>query len=222
MQELSAFDLIGPVMIGPSSSHTAGAVRIGLMCREVADSGFNRARILLHGSFARTFKGHGTDRAIMAGLLGMSPSDERIKDSFQLARQHNIGFEFIATNLGNFHSNTARVILEGPGITRTDVLASSIGGGNIVIKEINGYQVDLAGDYHTLITWHDDKPGVIARITNILDEFHLNIAFMKVFRKGRGSQATAIIQLDEIVDELIPQIEKVSQLIRVKLIRPVL
>lgn len=221
MKNLSAFDIIGPVMIGPSSSHTAGAVRIGKICREIAGFDFTEAKIYLHGSFARTYRGHGTDRAIIAGLLGLQTDDSRIKESFRLAREQGLKYQFIETDLGSCHPNTARIVLKAPDGGETEVVASSIGGGKIVVKEINGFAVDLAGDYHTLLTWHHDRPGVIARITGILDRYSLNIAFMKVFRRRRGSLATAVIQLDEVVDGLMDDIEKIPHVTRAKLIRPV-
>ena len=191
------FDIVGPVMIGPSSSHTAGAVRLGLMARKILGEEAVRAEINLHGSFARTYRGHGTDKALIAGILGFAPEDERIREALQIARGHGLEFSFQAVNLEEAHPNTAVIYLVGRSGRTARVRGASVGGGNILISNIDGYQVELTGQYPALITIHHDCPGVITRVTQILAHAAVNIAFMRVSRQNRGETAMMIMELDE-------------------------
>jgi L-serine dehydratase len=197
------FDIIGPIMIGPSSSHTAGAVRIGLMARKILGEEPVEAEIFFHGSFAQTYRGHGTDKAIIAGILGFAADDERIKKSLDIAFAKGLKYEFSTIELSEAHPNTAVVYLTGASGRRVKIIGSSVGGGNIMITNIDGYEVELAGKYHTLIIIHKDKPGAITRVTSILAEYGINVAFMKVARKMRGQEALMIIEAD---DELSAEI----------------
>ncbi len=191
------FDIVGPVMIGPSSSHTAGAVRLGLMARKILGEEAVRAEINLHGSFARTYRGHGTDKALIAGILGFVPEDERIREALQIAGDHGLEFSFQTVNLEEAHPNTAVIYLVGRSGRTARVRGASVGGGNIMISNIDGYQVELTGQYPALITIHHDCPGVITRVTQILAHAAVNIAFMRVSRQNRGETAMMIMELDE-------------------------
>ena len=150
----SAFDIIGPIMIGPSSSHTAGAVRLGLMAKEILVEPVKSVEIKLHGSFAQTYKGHGTDRALIAGIMGFKPDDERIRDALQIATENNIKYSFEKVNLDDAHPNTAIIKLTGISGHVVSVQGASIGGGNIVISYINDFEVNLSGKYPSLIVVH--------------------------------------------------------------------
>ncbi|MBM7624873.1 L-serine ammonia-lyase, iron-sulfur-dependent subunit beta [Sporohalobacter salinus] len=222
MSNLSAFDTLGPVMVGPSSSHTAGAVRIGNLAREIVGQDFKKIKIYLHGSFKETYQGHGTDKALIGGLLGLSTESSQIKKSFQLAKQQKIDFEFIPTDLGEAHPNTVKLEIKDIDGDTNVITASSIGGGNIVVTEIDGVEVDLTGDYPTLITLHKDKPGVIAQISTVLNEYKLNIAEMKVVRQDKGALATAVIGLDQQLDtSILNKIRKKSEIKKVKRVNPI-
>lgn len=202
------FDIIGPVMIGPSSSHTAGAVRIGKMARIILGEEPVQAIIDLHGSFAMTYRGHGTDKAIIAGLLGFETDDERIKDSLSIAEKEGLYFRIAPVDLCDAHPNTAVIYLTGKSGRSVRVTGASTGGGNILINSIDGYDVELRGSYHTLITIHNDKPGVIAMVTNILAKSEINVAFMRVSRQEKGAQALMIIEVDQPINgETIAEIQ---------------
>jgi L-serine dehydratase len=193
------FDIIGPIMVGPSSSHTAGAVRLGLAGRAIVGGQPSRAALTLHGSFAQTYRGHGTDVALVAGILGMRPDDERIPDSFRVAREQGMEFSFAGADLGDVHPNSVLMDLTGPNGSQTTVGGSSVGGGNIVITRIDRFNVDFTGTSHALIASYRDQPGVIAKITSLLATEDINIAAMRVSREGRHGRALAIIELDQPV-----------------------
>ena len=196
MARYSVFDIIGPVMIGPSSSHTAGAVRLARAAGRLAGGEIQKVTFILHGSFAKTCKGHGTDKALLAGIMGLSPEDERIRIAYDLARQKGIVYEFCEEDMGNVHPNTVKFIMENAKGEVTEVTGSSIGGGNILITEINGLPLEFSGEYPTLIIRHTDVPGVIAGVTQEIAQLRVNIAFMKVFRRKKGSEAFMIIEMD--------------------------
>jgi L-serine dehydratase len=195
------FDIIGPVMIGPSSSHTAGAVRLGRMAGIILGERPVTAVIELHGSFAQTYRGHGTDKALAAGLLGYRPDDIRIRDSLQAARKEDLSISFTPVDLGDVHPNTAVIHLTGASGKKIRIVGASVGGGNIVITKIDDFVVELTGEYYTLISIHQDKPGVVALISSILAANDVNIAFMRVSRRQRGSQALAIIEADQPISD---------------------
>lgn len=223
MSNLSAFDIIGPIMIGPSSSHTAGAVRIGNLAREIVDNKLKDVKIYFHGSFKETYKGHGTDKAIIGGLLGLKTDNSKIKNSFKLAEEEGFSFEFLSVDLDDVHPNTMKLEMTDQNDVLTTIIASSIGGGNIIVTELNGTEVKLKGEYYTLITFHNDQPGLIAKISEVLQIYNLNIAEMEVLRKEKGRQATAIINLDQKVEkkvlELLKDIPGVNNL---KLVKPLI
>lgn len=215
------FDIVGPIMIGPSSSHTAGAARMGRMARIILGEQPAEAVIELHGSFAQTYRGHGTDKALAAGLMDYSADDPRIKDALTIAAQSGLKLVFRTANLGSVHPNTALFHLTGVSGRQVDVAGASVGGGNIRMTRIDGYDVDLTGEYYTLISVHRDTPGVIALITSILADENVNIAFMKVSRKERGLQALALIEADHAISErALAAVQKVPAVDRAFLIPP--
>lgn len=198
------FDIVGPIMIGPSSSHTAGAVRLGLMARKILGEKVLKAGIQLHGSFAQTYRGHGTDKALIAGILGFAPDDERIVSALNIAKNQGVAYSFQTIKLEDAHPNTAIIHLTGETGRVAKVCGASVGGGNIMITNINGYSVELTGEYPALITIHHDKPGVITQVTQIVARYAMNIAFMRVSRQNRGESAMMIMELDdEPADEVI-------------------
>jgi len=195
---VSLLDIIGPVMVGPSSSHTAGACRIGLFARRLVAGEPDHALIELHGSFARTGAGHGTDRALAGGLLGLVPEDERLRDSLVLARQQGLELEFDTVKLrGDVHPNTARVTVRRDGLER-QITASSLGAGRIQVTAIDGYPVEVAGDLPTLVFVAADEPGVVAAASGILARDGENIATMRASRRRRGGDAIHIYELDNV------------------------
>ena len=208
MKDFSIFDIVGPNMIVPSSSHTAGALRIAHLARGMIHGRGVRAQFTLYGSFARTYRGHGTDRALIAGVLGFGTEDSRIRDSFRWAQEMGLQYSFeVNTTDTDCHPNTARLLLTSDTGETADVTGVSVGGGSAVITRINGVDIDLTGDYHTILARHKDTPGVVAAITGILGRNHINIAFMRLYREGRGSLAYTIIEADEeIPAEAVEQI----------------
>lgn len=201
-KEMSVFDIIGPNMIGPSSSHTAGALRIARLARNMVKKQIKQVKFILYGSFAQTYRGHGTDRALVAGMLGFDTEDYRIKESFAHAREAGLYYVF-ETNSSkpDTHPNTVDIIITDEDNEETTVTGISVGGGRAVIKKINGVDIDLSGDYHTLVIRHKDLPGVVAGVTNILSQFEINIAFMKLYRENKGTIAYSIIETDQPIEE---------------------
>ncbi|MEN6459739.1 MAG: L-serine ammonia-lyase, iron-sulfur-dependent subunit beta [Syntrophomonas sp.] len=201
--EVGLFDVLGPVMIGPSSSHTAGAVKLGKIARKISGENFSQVDFYLHGSFAETYRGHGTDKALLGGVLGMAPDDERIRDSFAIADKMGISYSFHTADLGNVHPNTVRIVLQGNQAETCELIGSSIGGGKVMVNSVNGMHVEFNGQYPTIITKHLDRPGVVAHVSSILSKYEVNIAFLKVFRQLRGSEACMVIENDQRVEEHI-------------------
>ena len=213
---MNLFDIVGPVMVGPSSSHTAGAVKIGLISRRLLGEDIKQATIFLHGSFLKTGKGHGTDRAIVAGLLGMECDDIRIPDSFKLAEDGGLEFTFQGADLGDVHPNTAKLELLGVTCKRIEVAASSLGGGRIQVCELDGAKVRFSGEYDTLIVRNIDKPGLVNEVTGMLGQQGVNIATMQLYRENRGGTAIMIIECDDRVScDTIDFLEKQDGIISV-------
>jgi L-serine dehydratase len=197
---VSLLDIIGPVMVGPSSSHTAGACRIGLLARCLAGGTPERGVLQLHGSFARTGEGHGTDKALVGGLLGFKPDDERLRTALQIAEKEGLDYRFEKTTIADAaHPNTVRITVERGDVTST-LLGSSLGAGRILIQEIDGYPVEVTGNLDTLVLVAEDRKGSIARITSILAEHDVNIATLRLTRKERGGDAFMVIECDEHPD----------------------
>ena len=194
---MNIFDILGPVMVGPSSSHTAGAVRIGLIARRLLGGQPATAKITLSGSFAATGTGHGTDRALVAGLLGMKPDDIRIPDSFALAVEQGLAFTFDKIELKEAHPKTAILQLSTAGGRELEVQASSLGGGRIMVNKLDGINVNFNGDSPTLIVHNLDQPGHVAEVTSMLSHKSVNIATMQLYRNHRGGYAVMVIETDQ-------------------------
>lgn len=209
MKELSVFEIIGPNMIGPSSSHTAGALKIARVANKLAPDPILKVTFVLYGSFAKTYRGHGTDKALVAGLLGMNQEDERIKDAFHYAKEAGLDYIFEISQSSHYkHPNTVEIIMTDAEHNNLSITGSSIGGGSISIDEVNGMEVFFNGEYHTLFITHQDQPGLAAHITQCLNEYHINIAYMRVYREHKGKLAYTIIEADEpICREVIATIE---------------
>ena len=197
---MTVFDIIGPVMVGPSSSHTAGAARIGHMARVLLGEEPEEAVITLYGSFAKTYRGHGTDRAIIGGLLGMPADDPRLRNSMQIAAEQGLAFRFVISEEKAGHPNAALLDLKGRNGSRISILGFSVGGGNIEIRRLNGMDVEFTGQYNTLIVLHRDIPGAIAAVTNIFGNRGINIAFMKVYRSQLRGESVMIIETEDKID----------------------
>jgi len=205
MSEVSVFDVIGPIMVGPSSSHTAGAVRLGLMARALLGAPPRRAMIGLHGSFAQTGKGHGTDRAFIGGLLGFAPDDDRIRASFEAAEAEGLDFTLQEVDLGGeAHPNSATFELWGEE-GHVHCTGASVGGGMIRMTEVEGYKVDFSGQYHTLVVVAEDRPGTINAVTSWFLRYDLNIAVFKVNRRERGGEAIMIAESDDVLPAFLPE-----------------
>ena len=189
---INIFDMMGPVMVGPSSSHTAGAARIGNMGRTLLGEEVARADIGLYGSFAETGFGHGTDRALLAGLLGMKPDDLRIPNAYEEANRAGMAYSFRTVELRDAHPNTALLELTGKSGKKLTLQAASIGGGAIVVNKIDGIDVNFTGDFNTLIVRNQDESGSVAAITSILSQVHINVANMSVNRHRRGGDALMV------------------------------
>lgn len=203
----SIFQIIGPVMVGPSSSHTAGAARLGNIARRICGKEPIRVDFYLHGSFAKTWKGHGTGKALLGGIMSMDPADERIADSFHLATKAGLQYSFHTTDLGEVHPNSVKIVMQRADGRILEMLGSSVGGGKVIVSSINGMDIEFSGDYPTIITFHKDQPGAVAQVSEILSRHSINIAFLKVFRSSRGSDASMVIECDQEAEpDLLKQI----------------
>ena len=204
MSFISVFDVMGPNMIGPSSSHTAGAARIALLARKLLTGSLKKVEFTLYGSFAKTYHGHGTDRALLGGIMGFATDDVRIRDSFQIATDNGIEYSFIPNNVEtDVHPNTVDILMVNEKGQEMTIRGESLGGGKARLCRINGVEVDFTGEYSTLIVIQQDKPGVIAHITNCLSEMNVNIAYMKLYREEKGCTAYSIVESDGIVPQTV-------------------
>lgn len=209
MDFISAFDVLGPNMIGPSSSHTAGAAVIGHLAYTMLGEPVKEAKITFYGSFARTYNGHGTARAILGGLMGFATDDVRIRDSFEIAGKNGVKFEFIPDEeKKDIYPNTADIHMVGESGKTMDVRGESIGGGKVKIVRINTVDLEFTGEYSTLIVTQQDVPGVVAHITQTLSAKGVNIAFMRLYREARGDKAFTIVESDENLPESVIEVLK--------------
>ena len=203
---MNIFDIIGPVMIGPSSSHTAGAVRLGRVANKLLQSEPKDIKIELSGSFAKTYKGHGTDRALLGGIMGFSTDDTRIRESFRIADERGLEFQFIVNDTEtDIYPNTVDIRMENEAGQVMTVRGESLGGGKVRIVRINQVKVDFSGEYSAVIVVHQDKPGVAAHITKVLSDCSVNIAFMRIFREAKGHTAYTIVESDNRLPENITE-----------------
>lgn len=213
---MNIFDIVGPVMVGPSSSHTAGAVRIGYVTRVMLAEEPVRADIQLHGSFAATGRGHGTDTALIAGLLGMKPSDMNVPNSFSAAEERGLQYCFGRISLKDAHPNTAVISAVGKDGRHIKIQASSIGGGRIMVNRIDDIDVNFTGESNTLIVQNRDMPGNVSRVASLLAFHHINIAAMQLYRHQKGGFAVMILETDQDVPrELLDTIGKLDGIIKV-------
>ncbi|MHB8129075.1 MAG: L-serine ammonia-lyase, iron-sulfur-dependent subunit beta [Mobilitalea sp.] len=213
---MSVFDIMGPVMVGPSSSHTAGAVKIGFVARQLLRDEIIYADIYLHGSFLATGKGHGTDKALIAGLLGMKTDDERIPLSFSIADETGMEYHFSGIELRNAHPNSVLMKLRGVHGKEIEIVASSLGGATIKIDKIDGLEANICACYPTLIVHNVDQPGLVSQVTSILGFKAVNIATMHIYRDKRGGSAVMIIECDqEVSPEAIDGLRILEGIIKV-------
>lgn len=221
-QGLSVFEIIGPPMVGPSSSHTAGACRIGWAARTLLGEAPDLVTCHLHGSFAATGAGHGTPEALTAGLLGMAPDDERLKDAPALAAQAGVEVRFAELDLGpQAHPNSVR--LEMAGRSRgLSLIAASVGGGSIVVSEIDGLPSELRGTLETLLLWHKDTPGFLARVTAVLACLEINVASIRTGRTDRGQNALTAVEIDGTLPPEVPALLNCTPAVARLVVMPVL
>lgn len=192
-------------MIGPSSSHTAGAARLGKLARNIFGEEFNKAYITLYNSFSKTGKGHGTDKAIVAGILGMEPDDENIKNAFELVKKSGIEVNFNYQDSNReVHPNTAMIKLYEKEKSMS-ITGCSLGGGRVMIQDIDGFKTEFTGEFNTIISIQRDKPGIVAYVASYLAQKNINIAQMKLSRKSKGDMALMIIETDELPPKTVKE-----------------
>ena len=197
MSFISVFDVLGPNMVGPSSSHTAGAVAMANVAHKLLAPPLKKVDFTLYGSFAKTYQGHGTDRALLGGIMGFSTDDLRIRDSFSIAQERGLTFSFTPNETEtDIHPNTVDIRMENAAGQVMTVRGESLGGGKMHIVRINGVRVDFSGEYASVVVIQQDKPGVVAHLTKVLSDRNVNIAFMRLFREGKGDTAYSIIESD--------------------------
>ena len=223
MSFISVFDVMGPNMIGPSSSHTAGAARIGFLAQKMINGPLKKVEFTLYGSFSRTYKGHGTDRALLGGIMGFSTDDMRIRNSFEIAEKKGLEFTFTPNELEtDIHPNTVDIHMVNESGQEMTVRGESLGGGKVRIVRINSVQVDFTGEYSAVIVTHQDKPGVVAYITKCLSDRNVNIAFMRLFRESKGEIAYTIVESDgrlpEDIGVTIRQHENIHEVLIVQML----
>lgn len=216
-------DIIGPVMIGPSSSHTAGAARLSRLALACwGDDPLESVEIFLRGSFAYTSYGHGTDRALVAGLLDMAPDDIRLRDALSIAKERGFNYRFDTENIDGAHPNSARFVFTGKDGRTLEIIGASIGGGAVELQQIDDFQVSVSGELPSLITFHRDTQGVVAAVTKLFADMKINIATLSLHRKSKGGKASLVIELDlptspdesvrEAVEKAHPSMERVLAL----------
>ena len=202
MSYISVFDVLGPNMIGPSSSHTAGAAVIAFLAHKMIVPPLKKVDFILYGSFAKTYHGHGTDRALLGGMMGFGTDDVRIRDSFQIAAERGLAYRFTpCADVTDVHPNTVDIRMENAAGQVMTIRGESLGGGKVRITRINGVSVDFTGAYSTIIVGQQDKPGVVAHITKVLSDLGVNIAFMRLFREEKGHTAYTIVEFDGRIPE---------------------
>jgi L-serine dehydratase len=217
MSNVSIFEIMGPVMIGPSSSHTAGAAKLGKVAKSIGGSSYDAVEFYLHGSFAKTYKGHGTDKALAAGILGMNADDGSLKDSLEIARSMGISVTFTEVDLGDVHPNTVKIVMKNKEEILLTLVGSSIGGGNVLITEIDGTDLEITGQNPVIIVEHRDISGMISRISGVIAKNQVNIATLRVSRESKGETATTVVEVDcKVPEVMIEQIIEIENIISVR------
>lgn len=213
---MNLFDIIGPVMVGPSSSHTAGAVKIGNIARKLMGEDIAKAKIYFHGSFQLTGKGHGTDKALLAGLMGMPVDDSRIPRSYAEADIRSMAYAFFPIDLGDVHPNSVKLVLDGVNGKHREIVGCSVGAGRIEITEIDGLAVSFGGDYPTLVIRNEDTPGQVQQVSTFLAEENINIGTMQLYRSARGAEAVMVIECDkEVPLDVVEALKGLRGIVRV-------
>ncbi len=203
MTEYSIFDIVGPVMIGPSSSHTAGAARIGKMANHFSGDEILSVKFYLHGSFAKTYRGHGTDKALLAGVLGYSESDEHLRQAFEIADERGITYSFIEEDLGEVHPNSVKIEIDVADGRKISLIGSSIGGGNIQIIHLNGIDLTISGEHPTIIAKHQSSKGVLLGITAIMTQYDNDVLFMSFYKKNKDGDGIIVVEVEDKVDKKV-------------------
>lgn len=217
--DVSIFEVAGPIMIGPSSSHTAGAAKLARIARQIVGVPFSHVSFGLHGSFARTYQGHGTDKALVSGALGLREDDERLRQAFLLAKQKGIGFDFYEIDLDQMHENSVKMTFFHMDGRKSEVIGSSIGGGQIMIKYIDGFETEVTAQSPTLIIRQYDRKGVVSDISRVLANSHINIGIMKLSRKAKGDDASMVIETDDVIPvQVVENLKKLENVISVNAI----
>ena len=222
MSFISVFDVLGPNMIGPSSSHTAGAAKIAYLAQKMITGPLLQVDFTLYGSFARTYRGHGTDRALLGGIMGFTTDDMRIRNSFEIAENEGIAFQFQPNEEEtDVHPNTVDIHMVNKAGQEMTVRGESLGGGKVRISRINKVQVDFTGEYSAVIVIQKDRPGVVAHITKALSDRNVNIAFMRLFREGKGDIAYTIVESDgHLPDNIREELLKNEHVHDVMIVQP--
>ncbi len=217
--DISIFNVLGPVMIGPSSSHTAGAAKLSKAARAIVGKPFSRVSFGLHGSFAKTYKGHGTDVALVAGALGLKENDDRLEGAFALAKEAGLAYEFYEIDLENMHENTVVMTFYLEDGTQAEIVGASIGGGEILIRRIDGFDTELRMNSSTLLICQEDKVGIISEISRVLAKHQINIGVMTVNRNSKGGTAYCSIETDSyLTEEVVKALRQVPNIISVRAI----
>lgn len=210
MKKTTLFDIISPIMIGPSSSHTAGAVRLGLLARNIYKNDFKKVTFKLYNSYAHTGKGHGTEKGLLAGVLGLGVDDRRIKDIFNSDLAKNVEYEFLYSDNFKQHPNAVEITFFGE--SKMFIAGESVGAGEIAIRQINDFNVKLTGKYNTLLLVYKDMPGMISQVSTILQMNNKNIASLNCDRDEKGKEASMIISIDgNITNEIIEKIQEIPE-----------
>jgi len=218
---ISIFEALGPIMIGPSSSHTAGAAKLSRIAALLVDFKFSHVSFGLHGSFAKTHKGHGTDLALVAGICSIYEDDEKLSNSFEIAKKLNITYDFYQIELEDVHENSVLMTFSDNKNNKINIIGSSIGGGQIKVVKINSYETDISAKTYTLILMQKDKPGIISEISKVLSNFKINIATMKLSRTDKGKDACCIIETDtDVSATTIEKLKNIKYITNVCYINP--
>ena len=220
--DISVFEVVGPLMIGPSSSHTAGAAKLARVASVIVDYPIKHVSFGLHGSFAKTYKGHGTDIALVAGALGIKEDDERLRDAFAIAAERNMTYDFYEVELEDVHENSVLMTFTLMDGRVREIIGTSIGGGQILIRKIDGFDTELRLSSSTLVIVQEDRVGIINEISKVLMEQGINIGIMTVKRTERGAQACCIIETDSFLsNEVVMSLRKIEHIISVQAINAI-